>query len=329
MNSDDRQPPLVLSPHQPVLLAEVVHWLPLPPSAVWVDGTLGFGGHTATVARQLGPDGLLIGIDQDAEALAFAQQRLEADPALSCSKRFIHANFDVLPQVLADQGIATITGALLLDLGVSSFQLDQAKRGFSFQQDGPLDMRMNATDPQQPTAAEWVNTASEAQLADCLHRYGEERLARPIARAIVRAREAEPFASTRPLAQVVAATVRRLQPNRKEPIHPATRTFQALRIVVNDELGALQRLLAELPQVLAPGARVGIISFHSLEDRLVKQAFRRLSGQCQCPPDFPVCQCGATAVLKPMTGRPVTATRSECLQNPRARSAKLRVAVRV
>lgn len=324
--------------HQPVLLEQVLQNLTVTPDAVVVDGTVGLGGHALALARQLGPTGTFLALDRDPAALAQARARLEAEPAIVCHCHWVNRPFADLPQALAALNILAITGALLVDLGVSSYQLDDGSRGFSFQSDGPLDMRMNPNDPDLPTAADLVNTAAESQLAQWFFEYGEERYSRQVARAIVTDREATPFTTTKPLADLISRVVRAQGKGKtakgkggrgEERIHPATRVFQALRIAVNDELGQLTTLLEHLPTLLAPGARAGLISFHSLEDRLVKQAGKRYSLTCTCPAWFPICQCGQQPVFKVLSNRPLIATDTEAKANPRARSAKLRVFERV
>lgn len=304
--------------HISVLLAPVVALLAPQSGAVIIDGTVGAGGHAAALLEAAGPDGRLLGIDQDMSALALARARLAP---FGTRVHLAHACFDRMAELAAEAGIEA-ADAILLDLGVSSMHLDDPARGFSFLRDGPLDMRMNP-DGVGPSAEEIVNTWSESELADLIFRYGEDRLARSIARRIVQAR---PLASTLALAQVIEAAV----PMRlREKIHPATRTFQALRIAVNDELGALERVLPQAIGLLKPGGRLGVISFHSLEDRIVKQVFRDESTDCLCPPEQPVCTCGHRASLRLITRKPVTAEAAEVALNPRSRSAKLRVAEKV
>ncbi|QEL16132.1 16S rRNA (cytosine(1402)-N(4))-methyltransferase RsmH [Limnoglobus roseus] len=287
--------------HRPVLLHEVLAHLDPRPGETWVDATLGVGGHSRAIAEKLLPNGRLISLDQDATMIELARPRLADLPAT-----LVNANFDQVKDVLENLGVAAVDG-VLADLGFCSDQMDDTARGFSFQGDGPLDMRL---DPDGgTTAADLVNTTGEAALADLIFEYGEERHSRKIARRIVERRKAQPFATTADLANVVKHSVPWGPDARR--IHPATRTFQALRIAVNDELGALDRLLAVLPKLVRPGGRVGIISFHSLEDRRVKHAFR----------DRPEWQ--------PITKKPVEATDAETAGNPRSRSAKLRVAKRV
>jgi 16S rRNA (cytosine1402-N4)-methyltransferase len=283
--------------HVPVLPDAVVRLLDPRPGETWVDCTAGAGGHARLIAERVGPAGRVVALDQDPTMLARAAPRLAGLPV-----ELVHANFDQLAAVLAQRGIERVDG-VLADLGFASDQMDAADRGLSFRADGPLDMRLDPTSGRP--AADVVNTLSEAGLADVFFELGEERHSRRVARRIVERRAERPFATTADLADVV----RRCVP-RSGGIDPATRVFQALRIEVNDELGALDRLLAALPVVVRPGGRAGIISFHSLEDRRVKQAFR------------------TPGVWEPVTKKPVEADAEEQARNPRSRSAKLRVAVR-
>lgn len=283
--------------HVPVLPAETLHLLDPKPGETWVDCTLGAAGHGRMIAEKIGPTGRLVGLDQDPTMIAFAKRRLDGLPAT-----LVHANFDQLGDVLANLGVGPVDG-VLADLGFASDQMDSAERGMSFRADAPLDMRLNTTAGE--TAADLVNRMSEAALADVFWEYGEERHSRRVAKRIVERRRAKRIETTLELAEIVRSCV-----PRSGGIDPATRVFQALRIAVNDELGVLDRLLAVLPRVVKPGGRAGIISFHSLEDRRVKQAFR--NGD----------------VWTQLTRKPVEAGDTEVARNPRARSAKLRVAVR-
>jgi 16S rRNA (cytosine1402-N4)-methyltransferase len=291
--------------HQPAMVAEVVEWLQPRPGAVFVDGTVGAGGHSAALAPRLLPDGRLLGVDRDPDALALARTRLaEFEPQVILQR----GNFRRLPALLAGLGWGPVNG-LLLDLGMSSVQVDGAERGFSFLREGPLDMRMNPE--QDTTAASLVNALPAEELEELLSRLGEERFARRIARRIVEARRRGALTTTTALARVVTEAV---PPGaRHGRLHAATRTFQALRMTVNDELGALEELLGALPDVLAPGGRAVILTFHSLEDRLVKQAFQRLARESHW------------ALL---TKKPLRPTAAETAANPRARSAKLRAVER-
>ena len=294
--------------HAPVLLNEVLIALQPYSGGVYIDGTVGAGGHAAAILRQAQPEGRLFGLDQDPMALALAQQQLAP---FGTQVTLIHANFEQLGRLALPQ-----VDGILLDIGVSSMQLDQNERGFSFQTDGPLDMRMNTTTGE--TAADLVNTLPEDELANLIYQYGEEPRSRRIAKAIVQAR---PIERTLPLAQLIA----KVKPGYSR-IHPATQTFQALRIAVNDELGVLARVLPQAIALLKPGGRLAVITFHSLEDRIVKQFFKQESTDCLCPTEQPFCTCQHHATLRLITKKPITAAESEIAVNPRARSAKLRVA---
>jgi 16S rRNA (cytosine1402-N4)-methyltransferase len=299
--------------HQPVLYHDVLEALRPKPGAHYLDGTVGVGGHARGLLHASSPDGELVGLDVDSQALDLAAQRLA-----EFGSRVIlrHGSYGQLSEYLAAVGWDKVDG-ILLDLGASSLQFDRPDRGFSFQWEGPLDMRF---DPNSPlTADELVNKWPEADLKDILFRYGEEPKARRIARAIVKAR---PLLSTAQLADVVTKAVG----GRRGGIHPATRTFQALRIAVNGELKTLEAALPQAVASLKPGGRLAVISFHSLEDRAVKLFFRQESRDCICPPSQLVCTCGHKAIIKEMARRPIRPTPEEVSANPRARSAKLRVA---
>jgi len=301
--------------HVPVMVAEAVEWLRPRPGALLVDATVGLGGHAAALLAAA-PDTRLLGVDRDPAALAIARDRLR-----DAGERLVlrHGHFAELPRVLHDVGWDGVD-AILLDLGLSSLQLDDPTRGFSFQAEGPLDMRMDSAGGLD--AAEVVNRWPEADLARVLRDYGEEPRARAVARAIVRRR---PLATTAALADVVRGVLGRGRPGH----HPATRTFQALRIAVNDELGELDRFLADGWKLLRPGGRLAVLAYHSLEDRRVKETFRRWAADCLCPPRTPVCVCGWRAKVRVLTPRPVRPTAEEIARNPRARSARLRVAERL
>ena len=301
--------------HIPVLLQDVITALRPHPGGVYLDATVGAGGHAAAILEHSSPDGQLFGFDQDQRALELTAQALSR---FGQRVHLIHANFDRLAEIAQGQQIPPVDG-LLLDLGVSSMHLDQPERGFSFQADGPLDMRMDSTGGQ--TAADLVNYLPEEELANLIYRYGEERHSRRIARAIVKARS---IRRTAELAQIVAKAAGYSRQEQVR-IHPATRTFQALRIATNDELGALERVLPQAIARLKPGGRLAVISFHSLEDRIVKQFFRQESQDCICPPEQPVCTCRHKAIIDIITKRPIVPNLSEIDANPRARSAKLRV----
>ncbi len=298
--------------HRPVLLQEVVQWLEPRSGGYYIDATIGLGGHAEAILRASNPSGMLLGIDQDLEALNLVPKHLAQ---FSGRYHLAHANFSQIKMIAAQQGIESCDG-ILADLGVSSLQLDTPERGFSLQREGPLDMRMDRNLPL--TAEEVLNRYPERDLANLIYRYGEEPRSRVIARIIIRAR---PLRSTRQLADLIAKTTRSKGYHR---IHPATRTFQALRIYVNDELGRLSQFLRSAVDLLACGGRLVVISFHSLEDRIVKEVFRSLSRDCICPPGLPQCVCGNKRVLKILTRKPIQPEPRETDENPRARSAKLR-----
>jgi 16S rRNA (cytosine1402-N4)-methyltransferase len=314
--------------HEPVLAAEVPLLLAPRPGDVVVDATLGLGGHALLLLEQVGPHGLLVGLDRDAAALALARERLQARCAergwLPPPVRLFHADFRRLGSVLVSAGLER-PRAVLFDLGVSSMQLDLPARGFSFRGEGPLDMRM---DPESgEPASSLLARLGERELAELLWQYGEERYARRIARAVVEARKrGAPPATTAELERLVWAAYPAGE--RHGRLHPATRTFQALRIAVNDELGALEPALTTAAERLAPGGRLAVLSYHSLEDRIVKRTLARLAGQCTCPPEAPGCTCGARPLLRLLTRRPITPSAAETAHNPRARSARLRAAER-
>lgn len=304
--------------HDPVLLEPVLEFLrPNRADGTLVDATVGLGGHSEALLERH-PKIRLIGIDRDPEALERSQERLSR---FGDRVTLVRGRHESLIDILKQSRVDTISG-LLADLGVSSMQLDDASRGFSFRFEGPLDMRMGS---EGTSAADLVNTLEERELATILRDYGEEPMARRIARAIVEARSEAPIATTARLAEIIRSVKR----SRPHDIDPSTLTFQALRIATNEELVGLDRFVDDAVSVLESGARVAIISFHSLEDRIVKRAFRRLEGECTCPPGLPVCGCGAKAIVKILTGRPVTASEEEEQRNPRSRSAKLRVAEKI
>jgi len=304
--------------HEPVLLEPVLEYLePNRPDGVLVDATVGLGGHAEALLERH-PDIRLVAIDRDAEALARSRERLSR---FGDRVTFARGRHESLIDILKQSGIEAVSG-LLADLGVSSMQLDDASRGFSFRFEGPLDMRMGA---EGRSAADLVNDLDEYELMRIIREYGEEPMARRIAQAIVEARAEAPIETTQRLAEVI----RTVKKPRFREIDPSTLTFQALRIATNEELIGLDRFVDDAVSILEGGARIAIISFHSLEDRIVKRAFRRLQGECTCPPNMPVCGCGAKASVKVLTGRPLTASEEEEARNPRARSAKLRVAEKV
>jgi 16S rRNA (cytosine1402-N4)-methyltransferase len=303
------------TPHQPVLLAEILDGLRVRPDHDYIDCTIGAGGHSLAILATNGPGGRLLGFDADPGALEVARARLAA---FGPRVELVHTNFRHLQIIAQEHGFVKVAG-IMLDLGVSSLQLDQSHRGFSFQHDAKLDMRF---DPAQPrTAHELVNTLPERALADLIYTYGQERRSRRIARAIVANR---PLDSTAALARLIERTV-----GRRERIHPATRTFQALRIAVNDELGNLESVLPQTAELLAPGGRLAVIAFHSLEDGIVKRFLRQAASDCICPPDLPVCRCEHTATLQIVTPKPITPSAAELARNRRSRSARLRIAERL
>ena len=300
--------------HIPVLLHEVLDGLAIRPDGIYVDGTVGGAGHSTEIAKRLTDGGRLIGFDRDPDAVAVATERLAPYPAT-----VVHHNYDEMQTVLTEMGVVPVDG-VLLDLGVSSHQLDDAARGFSYRADAPLDMRMSQ---QGETAADLVNTESREELARILRDYGEEPFAWQIAGRIVEARENSPIETTLQLADIVASAMPPAE--RRKNKNPSRRTFQALRIAVNHELDALEEGLDTIFDHLAPGGRLCVITFHSLEDRLVKNKFRRWSTACTCPPEFPVCVCGGKAKAKLITRKPIEANSQELEENRRSRSAHLRV----
>ena len=302
--------------HVPVLFDEVMEALAVKPDGTYVDGTTGGGGHSSGICERLSAKGHLVAVDRDTEALAAAEKRLEP---YGCRKTFVHANYSDTAAIKAAAG-GKVQG-ILLDLGVSSYQLDNPERGFSYMNDAPLDMRMDASD--RLTAYEVVNGYSEEDLARIIKDYGEERWARRIAEFIVRERAGSPIDSTDRLTEVIKAAIP-AKARRTGP-HPAKRTFQAIRIEVNDELGHLREAVEKLPDMLESGGRIAIITFHSLEDRIVKTGFEKRLDPCTCPKEFPVCVCGKKADVKRVTKKPVVPGEKETGENPRARSAKLRV----
>ena len=305
--------------HVPVLASEVAELLDLQPGDTVVDGTFGAGGHAALLEPQLRGHGCYIAIDRDPEAERHFK-RFAA--GASADTRFIHGNFALVLRNLAATGLRA--DALVLDLGISSMQIDRPERGFSYAADAPLDMRMDPTG--DLTAAEIVNEWDEREISQLLRGYGEERFSRQIARAIVRRRAREPFARTGDLVDVIKAAIP--TPSRFGQGHPAKRSFQALRIAVNDELESLSEGLDNALELLAPEGRMAVISFHSLEDRIVKRFIRNQARGCTCPPDFPICVCGHEPLLRALTTRPVVPSVDERCVNPRSASAKLRAAER-
>lgn len=305
--------------HEPVLLNECIEGLNIRPNGVYVDCTIGGAGHSVEILKRLGPDGLLIGIDQDRDALKAAKEKLEK----VCSKGHfvtIHENFENIRQILEVQKIKSVDG-ILIDLGVSSYQLDTDERGFKYLDDAPLDMRMNQDD--EFSAKDLVNTWPKDDIARIIRDYGEEKWAVRIAEFICKAREHYVIETTSQLVDIIKAAIPASA--RREGQHPAKRTFQAIRIAVNRELEVLESVLPKTLESLNRGGRLCIITFHSLEDRIVKQFFRDRSGHCKCPPDFPKCVCNAVKELKIITPKPITPSQEELERNHRARSAKLRI----
>lgn len=302
-----------MSEHRPVLYHEIIHALQPQRDRSYVDGTIGAGGHALGILQASEPNGRLLGLDVDPDALTIARDRL-----VKYGSRvvLILASYTTISEQLDRLRWKAVNG-ILLDLGVSSMQLDKAERGFSFRMDGPLDMRF---DPNNPvSAAELVNHLPEKDLADILYRYGEEKRSHQVAKAII---ESRPLYRTEQLAEIVA----RVTSGGRKGLHPATRTFQALRIAVNNELSAIEEVLPRAMDALVPGGRLVVIAFHSLEDRIVKNYFRRESRDCICPSNQPICTCGHKAVLREINRRPIKPQESEMAENPRSRSARLRVA---
>jgi len=309
------------SDHIPVLAAEVRELLAVRPGETVLDGTFGAGGHSELLTEDLHGDGRLIAVDVDPDVrLYFERFRRKAG---GISTRLLRGNFSVVLRQLADND--AVVDAILLDLGVSSMQLDRSERGFSYAADSPLDMRMDPSD--EVSAQDLVNEAPERELMEIFRRYGEERYAKQIARAIGRRRREQPIRRTGDLVDVIKGAIP--TPARFGAGHPAKRVFQALRIAVNDELGALESALPDAFRLLEPGGRLAVISFHSLEDRIVKRFFRAGARGCTCPPDLPVCVCGHEPLLRELTRRPIRPGAHELALNPRAASARLRAAVKV
>ena len=306
--------------HVSVLLDECIEGLNIKPDGIYVDGTLGGAGHSSCIAAKL-TTGRLIGIDRDPVALKAAGERLKP---FADRVTLVHSNFCEIKQVLQDLGIEGVDG-ILLDLGVSSPQLDDGARGFSYMADAPLDMRMNNEDPL--TAHTVVNTWSQEELKRILYTYGEERYAPQIAAAICRRREERPIETTLELVDIIRSAMPAAALREKQ--HPAKRSFQAIRIAVNDELGSVEKVMRDAIPALNPGGRLAIITFHSLEDRIVKTGMADASKGCTCPPHFPVCVCGKKPAVKLISRKPITSTEEELDRNPRARSAKLRVCEKI
>lgn len=304
--------------HRPVLLEECMEGLAIRPDGVYVDGTAGGAGHSSEIASRLGENGRLLALDQDATAVAVATQRLSVYGERA---QVVRSNFCRVEEVCHSLGISEIDG-MLMDLGVSSYQLDTAERGFSYQADAPLDMRMDVRNPL--TARTVVNEYSEDALRRILFDYGEERFSSRIAANIIHAREKAPIETTGELVEIIKRSIPAAA--REGGHHPAKRSFQALRIEVNAELDVIAPAIKSAVGMLRPGGRIAIITFHSLEDRIVKQTFAALASGCTCPKDFPVCVCGKRPTVKVISRKPVLPSREELEENPRSRSAKLRIA---
>lgn len=304
--------------HIPVLLDEVIEYLKPQPGQLMVDCTAGGGGHSKAILERLLPGGRLIALDQDAEAVKAATKKLE--PLGSENFLVIQTNFRYLKDVFQGNHTENADG-ILIDLGVSSYQLDEKERGFSYQQDAPLDMRMDQTT--EYTAADLLNQASEEELARIIWEYGEERWAKRIAEFIAAERKKREIITTGDLVDIIKKAVPKGA--RREGPHPAKRTFQAIRIAINKELEVIETVIEQGVEILKPGGRMAIITFHSLEDRIVKKMFQNLAKGCTCPQDFPVCVCGKKAIVRIITPKPILPKEEELLNNPRARSAKLRV----
>lgn len=303
--------------HVSVLLNEVVQGLQIKPDGIYVDGTLGGAGHASVVCSKLGESGRLIGIDQDADAIAASTDRLQA---YGDRVSIVRSNYSDMVNVLHQEKIDHVDG-ITLDLGVSSFQLDTSERGFSYRMDAPLDMRMD--DRQELSAEVVVNEYSEMELFHLIRNYGEDKFAKNIAKHIVAEREKEPIRSTGRLAEIISRAIP--MKIKKQGGHPAKRTFQAIRIEVNHELEVLEQSIDDMIDLLNPGGRLCIITFHSLEDRIVKKIFRSAENPCTCPPNFPVCVCGKVSKGRVVTRKPILPTEQEMAENPRSKSAKLRI----
>lgn len=299
--------------HKPIMLMQCIEGLDIKPEGIYVDGTCGGAGHSKEIAKRI-KTGMLYGLDQDPDAVAVATERLQG-----LNAKVLHTNFRDAKKALAKEGVEKIDG-VLLDLGVSSYQLDTAERGFSYNSDAYLDMRMSK---EGPSAADLVNELSVQEITDILREYGEEKFAWQIAKKIVAYRENEKITTTKQLSEIVNSAYPAAE--RRKSKNPSRKTFQALRIAVNDELGALQDALEDLFDMLNVGGRMCIITFHSLEDRIVKQYFKSLAIQCTCPPELPVCICGGKAKAKIITRKPLIADEAEQEENRRSRSAKLRI----
>lgn len=305
--------------HKPVMLSECIKGLNIKPDGIYVDGTLGGAGHSKEIAKRLSKDGLLIGIDRDDDALKAAKENLKEFQNV----KFVKDNHDNIKQILEDLEIEKVDG-ILLDLGVSSYQLDERNRGFSYLGENELDMRMDKT--QELTAQKVVNTYSEEKLANIIYEYGEERFSRQIAKNICEERKQKEIVTTKQLVEIIEKSIPKSKQNDG---HPAKRTFQAIRIEVNDEIKPLYNTIKNCIECLNDNGRLCVITFHSLEDRAVKNAMNDAKGKCTCPSDLPYCVCGAKSLGKIITRKPIVATEEELEQNSRSKSAKLRIFERV
>ncbi len=301
--------------HKPVMLEECIQGLNIKENGIYIDGTLGGAGHSKEIAKRLSKEGLLIGIDRDEEALKAAKEKLKEFPNV----KYIHNNHDNIKEIIEELNIEKVDG-ILLDLGVSSYQLDERNRGFSYLGENELDMRMDRT--QKLTAKEVVNTYEEEKLADVIYQYGEERFSRRIAKNICIARKEKTIETTKQLVEIIEKSIPK---SKQKDGHPAKRTFQAIRIEVNDEIKPLYETVKNCIDCLKPGGRLCIITFHSLEDRAVKNAYIEATGRCICPKDLPYCVCGAKQLGKIITRKPIIASEEEQEENSRSKSAKLRI----
>ncbi|MEI3355613.1 MAG: 16S rRNA (cytosine(1402)-N(4))-methyltransferase RsmH [Clostridia bacterium] len=301
--------------HKPVMLEECIQGLNIKENGIYIDGTLGGAGHSKEIAKRLSKEGLLIGIDRDEEALKAAKEKLKEFPNV----KYIHNNHDNIKEIIEELNIEKVDG-ILLDLGVSSYQLDERNRGFSYLGENELDMRMDRT--QKLTAKEVVNTYEEEKLADVIYQYGEERFSRRIAKNICIARKEKTIETTKQLVEIIEKSIPK---SKQKDGHPAKRTFQAIRIEVNDEIKPLYETVKNCIDCLKPGGRLCIITFHSLEDRAVKNAYIEATGKCICPKDLPYCVCGAKQLGKIITRKPIIASEEEQEENSRSKSAKLRI----
>ena len=303
--------------HKSVLLEETIESLYIKPDGIYVDGTLGGGGHSLEILKKLGDKGRLIGIDQDGDAIAFASERLKE---YEDKTSLVHSNYSNIKSILSELGVDKVDG-ILLDLGVSSYQLDNAQRGFTYREDVPLDMRMDRESTE--TARDIVNNYSEQELYRVIRDYGEDKFAKNIAKHIVRARITKPIETTGELNEIIKAAIPAKV--RQTGGHPSKKTFQAIRIELNHELEVLENTLDDMIELLNSGGRLSVITFHSLEDRIVKEIFKQNMNPCTCPPEFPVCVCGKKSKGKVITRKPIVPSEEELSENKRAKSSKLRV----